>query len=207
MAKIKYNGETLAEIKAGQSITLHTDGHELDGDLVIEGFNGGAGGSSNCDGCIIEVDTLPTEGIIPTNLYKMGDTYYKYSDAFKDIIIVQSGVTQSLVEAYTQMGVTLELYYVKTRPTDNIVISGETADGILLACYYVEDENDSLVYGDLEVTGTNMWVSIATMMGMANGGAITAISQATTEGAMYALVEQGWKPLGAAEYKGEVVIE
>ena len=39
MAKIKYNGEIIAEIKAGQSITLYTDGHELDGDLVIEGFN------------------------------------------------------------------------------------------------------------------------------------------------------------------------
>jgi hypothetical protein len=42
MALIKYNGKTLAEITTGQSITLHTDGHELEGDLVIEGFNGGA---------------------------------------------------------------------------------------------------------------------------------------------------------------------
>lgn len=190
MALIKYNGETLAEIKAGQSITLHTDGHELEGDLVIEGFNGG--GSSNCDGCIIEVDTLPTEGIDETALYKMGDTYYKYSDAFKDIIIVQSGVAQSLVGAYTQFGLALELYYVKTRPTENIKVTSAETEMYL---YYVEDEDDVLLYVSGELTGsdTTDWMSITTLMGMTNGGAITNISQATGNDTMYALVDNGWK--------------
>lgn len=40
MAVIKYKGRILKEIYEGQRITLHTEGHELDGDLVIEGFNG-----------------------------------------------------------------------------------------------------------------------------------------------------------------------
>ena len=41
MAQIKYKGKVLAEIYQGQTLTLLTDGHELEGDLVIDGFGGG----------------------------------------------------------------------------------------------------------------------------------------------------------------------
>lgn len=170
---------------------------------IAESLPDAEGGS--CSGNhIIEVDTLPTEGIVPTNLYKMGDTYYKYSDTFKDVIVVQSGVAQSLVEVYEQLGVTVEFYYAKTIPTEDVKISGDNGPFYL---YYVESEDDILAYGDWEGTGTNEWKSLTTGMEIAYGGAITSVNDATQEGAMYALVEQGWKPLGAAEYTGEVVIE
>ena len=158
---------------------------------IAESLPDASGGS--CSGNhIIEVDELPTENIDETALYKVGDSYYKYGDAFKDIIVVVDGVVYSVVEAYTKIGATFKLYYVKTRPTDDIVISGDTADGVLLACYYVENENDSLVYGDFAETGTNEWMSIAILTETINGGAITDISQATGNNTTYALVNQGW---------------
>ena len=40
MAVIKYNGIVLKKIYKGQRITLHTKGHELEGDIEIEGFDG-----------------------------------------------------------------------------------------------------------------------------------------------------------------------
>ena len=45
----------------------------------IEEISGGGGG-------IIEVDALPTENIDEAVLYKMGDSYYKYSEEFKDML-------------------------------------------------------------------------------------------------------------------------
>lgn len=188
--EISYKDKVIT-LKAGQTARLHNADDSPFGfteDLVIK-----ANGSANCDGCIIEVDTLPTEGDEKA-LYKMGDTYYKYSDAFKDILIVQNGVAQSLVEAYTQMGATLELYYVKTRPTENVKVNSTQTEMYL---YYVEDENDILacLSGEIAGSDTNEWMSLTTSMDATNGGAITDISQATTEGAMYALVEQGWERL------------
>jgi hypothetical protein len=41
MALIKYNGETLTEIFEGQKVVLHTNGHDLDGDIEINGVGGG----------------------------------------------------------------------------------------------------------------------------------------------------------------------
>ena len=39
MAQIKYKGKVLAEIYQGQKLTLCVDGHELEGNIVIDGFN------------------------------------------------------------------------------------------------------------------------------------------------------------------------
>ena len=149
-----------------------------------------SGGS--CSGNhIIEVEALPTENIDENALYKMGESYYKYSNAFKDILVVYNSTTMSIVEEYAALGMTFELYYVKTRPTEDIVVSNQSA--MMLACYYVEDENDILAYGDLNGTGAYGWMSMITSMEAINGGAITSASQASQEGAMYALVEAGWK--------------
>lgn len=152
-----------------------------------------ASGGGSCSGNhIIEVDTLPTENIDENALYKMGESYYKYGNKLKDILVVYDNTTMSLVEQYAAFGVTFELYYVKTRPTENIVISVMETDYALLACYYVEDENDILAYGDMDGTGTNGWASIITLTDAINVGAITDISQATTNDTMYALVDTGW---------------
>lgn len=189
--EITYKGETIS-LNSGETVTLHTTEKKLTEDLVIKVNEASSGGSSECDGRIIEVDELPTENIDETALYKMGDSYHKYGAVFKDIIAVSDGNAGSIVEQYSAFGLVFELYYVKTRPTENIVLSGETATGALFACYYVQDENDILLYGDLEGTGTNEWTSLATMMGYANKGAITNISQATEEGGIYALAYEGW---------------
>lgn len=158
---------------------------------MAESLPDAEGGS--CSGNhIIEVDTLPTENINENALYKMGESYYKYGDAFKDIIVAIDGVAESFVGLLMLLGAVVELYYVKTRPTENIVVTSETTDGVLLALYYVEDENDILAYGDWDGTGTNVWLSLVTSMEAINGGAITNASQATQEDALYALVNQGW---------------
>ena len=88
----------------------------------------------------------------------------------------------------------IELYYVKTRPTDNIEISFE--DNLHL--YYVEDEDNILAYGDFEESGANAWMSLSDEMPY--GGAITDVSQITTTDYMiYALVDNGWKEYLAPE--------
>lgn len=166
---------------------------------IVGTHEGGSGGT--CTGNhIIEVDELPTENIDKTALYKCGDSYYQYKEEFKDIYIAIYGTTASLVDAYISQGFTVELYYVGTKPTTDIKEYSETT--MLAPVYYVEDEGDCFVYT------SGMWISISTQLsGVENGGAISDVSEATTQNTYYALIECGWKPLGAAEYTGEVVIE
>ena len=38
MASIKYNGKTLVNVRSGESVTLHTTGHSLTGDIEIDGY-------------------------------------------------------------------------------------------------------------------------------------------------------------------------
>lgn len=171
MALIKYNGETLAEIKAGQSITLHTDGHELEGDLVIEGFNGGS--SSNCDGCIIEVDTLPTENIDQKALYAV-------VSAFRDLIIVNSGSAISFIDVAKANGYTYSFNTIPTKTTENIKVTDISIPAY--HWYYIVDENDIFIYGDFEGTGTNAWMKYGGMDGGTFNGVIFDVSEATANG-------------------------
>ena len=175
---------------------------------IVSGGSAGGGGGAECSGNhIIEVDTLPTENIDENALYKVGESYYKYARELKDIIIVDSDTPYSLVDSYMSYGATFELYYVKTRPSSGNV-SSALADGFGFACYYVEDENNILVYGDLEGSGTNSWIPVASLLERPNGGAITDISQATTNTAMYALVENGWKTyvrMNGTISKGQII--
>lgn len=158
----------------------------------IEEISGGGGG-------IIEVDALPTENIEKDALYKIGDGYYRYAEGFNDLLIAYGGTALSYLELMEAEGMSAELYYVKTRPTDNIEIS--TQDTVHM--YYVEDEDDILGYGDFEGSGTNAWMSFSA--DMPYGGAITDVSQITsTEYTFYALVDKGWKEYFAPE--GSVTI-
>ena len=196
-------------IKPSGSITITENGNfditDKESVTVAVEAGSGNGGSSECSlDHIHEVAILPMANISGSDLYKMGDTYYKYSDKFNDILLVYNGAAESLVELYGALGVTVELYYAKTIPTEDVKISSDSGPFYL---YYVASEDDILAYGDLGGTGTNEWLSMVTSMGAPYGGAITSVNDATQENTMYALVEQGWKPLGAAEYTGEVVIE
>ena len=153
----------------------------------IEEISGGGGG-------IIEVDALPTENIDEAVLYKMGDSYYKYSEEFKDMLIAYGGDTVSYIEIMASEGMFAKLYYSKTRPVENIEISVEE----MMHLYYVEDEDAILAYGDFEESGANAWMSLSDEMPY--GGAITDVSQITTTDYMlYALVDNGWKEYLAPE--------
>lgn len=157
----------------------------------------GQSGSSECSGeHVVQVEKLPTENIDETALYKKGDIYYQWAKEFKDIIQVQSdGSLLSTKELCGAWGIaTCEFYYVKTRPTENIHAVDQTASPMTLPFYYVEDENDVLLYGDFSETGTNEWVSFATTgEGGTWEGAITDESEATVVDGLYALVSDGWK--------------
>lgn len=103
------------------------------------------GGGSN----IIEVEELPTENIDENAIYKL-------VDKFVTIALCQGG---SYWIAYLFEGedTVFSHNYVKTRPTENILLS--TKDGKTLHFYYVEDENEILVYGDFyNNDGVNEWV-------------------------------------------------
>ena len=187
---ISCAGEIIAVLEAEQTATLPCTGKMMESDIVVKiGSSYGRGDSTECIGKhIIEVDALPTENIDEAVLYKMGDSYYKYSEEFKDMLIAYGGDTASYIEMIEAEGMSIELYYVKTRPTDNIEISFE--DNLHL--YYVEDEDDVLGYGDFEGSGINTWMSLSDEMPY--GGAITDVSQiTTTDYTLYALVDNGWK--------------
>ena len=160
------------------------------------------GGSSECSGDhVIPVTELPTENVDENALYKMGESYYKYAKALKDLLVGVGGSAISYAEALAQEGATLELFYVDNyeNVTDPRLIFGE--DGTTMSLYYDASRDDIFCYME------EQWGSLGTLMDAPYGGAITDVSQATTDGCYYALVENGWKPLGSAEYKGEVVIE
>lgn len=182
---ITYNGNKIAALEGGKTAVIKCAGKKMKSDLTVTAPEGGGG---ECSGNhIIEVDELPTENIDETAVYWDGESYHKYGAELKDIISVSNGTASSFVEQYTAYGITFELYYVKARPTENIIVSGE-----IFACYYVEDEADILMYGDFAGSGTNEWGSLAELLNMSNQGAITDISEATVEGGCYALIDEGW---------------
>jgi hypothetical protein len=165
---------------------------------LIAGY--GRGGGGECDrNHIIEVDTLPTENISEDDIYKMGDSYYQYRNVFKDVLI-NIGSVVSLVETYQQQGATIELFSVD-KYEDVTDPHPSNLDTGALAIYYDASRDDIFFYA------SGAWYSISLELDMSNGGAIADASEATTPYCYYALVDSGWKPLGAAEYTGEVVIE
>ena len=153
---------TASNAKTGKSDTNLTDAVKT----LIEGYGQGGG---ECSGNhIIEVDELPTENIDETALYKVGDSYYKYGGEFKDVIQVENGTATSIVELYEQYGLTIELFRVKTKPTENIVITDfETG---VAAIYYVEDDGDAFTYDG------SAWNAIGAT------GIISDASEATEDG-------------------------
>ena len=145
---------------------------------------------------IIEVETLPTENIDENALYKMGESYYKAGEKeFKDLLAVEDGTKMSYVDAITQQGATLELFYVDNY--ENVANPQPFMTGTTMSMYYDAHRNDVFMYDE-------GWFSASLMMeGMTNGGAITDASEATEETHYYALISNGWK----AYRNGILVIE
>ena len=96
----------------------------------------------------------------------------------------------------------LKFYYVDNYEYVENPIPFMDETTMTFSFYYDVSRNDIYIYND------NVWGSYSALSeGVVNGGAIIDKSEATTEGCYYALLDIGWKPLGAAEYDGEVVIE
>lgn len=175
--EIKYKDSTIANLKNGETATIPCSGKKLTGDLTIiapDSSNGECSGDH-----IIEVAELPTENIDTTALYKCGesDSYHKYVDGvFTDIIMVDDGETSSLLELYSSLlGVTPELYQIKTKPTTEeelaeIVVTDFSAG--VIALYYIEDEADVFAYNS-----DSGWEPLGAT------GIIGDVSEATAEGA------------------------
>lgn len=129
---------------------------------------GGEGGSSTGGECsgnhIIEVNELPTDNIDENAIYLFA--------SFTDFIYATQYGATSMGEMASG------LYYVKTKPTQDIKISGNEA----LYVYYVEDENNIFCYGDMQENGTNIWVSVSQMFNTEFKGLVTNVDEATEEG-------------------------
>ena len=158
----------------------------------IEEISGGGGG-------IIEVDALPTENIDETALYKSGDSYYKYSLLFKDILIY---VLEYDVKMW--FGTDAEYYTLSELPDEADYETVFKVSGDILYAYFIEKENDIYVYGDPENTGTNTLLTLEDVFGIPFKGFIPDPETEVTEEGYYALGGNSWKEYLAPE--GSVTI-
>lgn len=151
---------------------------------------------------VIEITEPPAvDDLDKTAIYKYLGSYFGYVKGLEDIFVVDGSDKMSLVELYSAFGVSFNLYYAETKPTENIVITDPNVS--VFNVYYIAGEDDLFVYGDVTESGTNEWASFTTLMGMPNNGAISDTSEATEDG-VYAVVADGWKEYLAP--KGSVTI-
>ena len=194
IATITYNGETIANLNAGQTATLKCKGMNMATDVVVEiAENIGSGSSGGeCDKLhVIEVDELPTENIDDNALYKVGDAYYQHKGEFLDIWVLDDYTDdlESVVKVYTEQGANVQLYYAKTKPTDNIQITDARAN---FHVYFIEDEDNAFVYMQ------GMWIDIGTALELPYIGAVENTENIIVRSAedvwgLYAVVHKGWK--------------
>ena len=146
--------------------------------LGVEGTHEGGSSSGECTlPHIIEVDELPTENIDEGAVYSVTN-----EDGFYKSIQVANVYYGSM-----DLGESAPYQRVPTKPTENIIVTNDSGTCI----YYVEDENDIFVYGDIEGTGTNKWVSYSTLMGVPFLGVIESADEATGEG-LYIIPSITW---------------
>ena len=184
LSTITYNGSTIASILGGQTATLKCAGLKMQSDVVFEVAEESSDGSCN-EPHVIEVDELPTENIDENAVYSCGGGLYKWVNKFEDFIAVYGtaeGDIESLVELYGSNGAEISLNIIPTKTTEGILESNLST---IFHLYYIEDENDTFMY--TSALGTPMWVSTS-MLGMANGGAISSIDEITETGCYYAVI-------------------
>lgn len=177
IAEIIYNGETIAQLNAGETATLPCKETVMASDLVVK-VNEGAG---NCSGeHVIEVEELPSENIDANAIYKI-------SGSFSDVLVyVSADMSMSYVELAAAEGVACSCNTIPTKTSSGIKITNLASDSTepSIHFYYIKDENDVFMYGDIEGTGTNDWISFSAMMGgsFLFQGTITDVSEASVQG-------------------------
>ena len=86
-------------------------------------------------------------------------------------------------------------YYVDTKPTENIAVSSNENG---FHCYYVVNENNLFIYGDLLGNGETKWLTLTEAIEALNSvnvpfaGVISNVSEATGF-SFYAVVQNGWR--------------
>lgn len=154
---------------------------EYDGAVTISGEPTEEG--NTCTGNhIIEVTQLPTNDIDKKAMYYCNGQYYKWVNELLDVIVIESGEVISYVTLLTQMGVNCSCSVIPKKTTKDILVS-DMQTGVHV--YYIENEYNLFLYTE------EGWVALSDM-GLTNGGIITSMSQATTEGNYYALMKSEW---------------
>lgn len=153
LVELTYNGETLS-LEAGDKATIPCAEFKMRSDVVVKVNEVESGGSGECSGNhIIEVDELPAENIDEKAIYKV--------KRFEDIGIFYDSVRNATSwNGLLGSEASVTYYVVKSKPTENIQISNTTD----MHVYYVKDDNDILIYGDLANTGVNSWVSFGVVL-------------------------------------------
>lgn len=127
---------------------------------------------------------------------------YFVNAIFGNILLYEEGTSSPFEDLMGGNG-TLEYYYAKTKPTTDI--KEVDMQNMIFRVYYIEDENDIFVYGDLAGDGSKIWMTLETLVfeGRASfGGYINDISQANESG-YYAMPKESFYKFsnGWVEYK------
>lgn len=197
---ISYKGGTLVSLFGGEAVTLNTKGTQLEEGIRIEAFSGGDSGACSGDH-IIEVAELPTENIDKNAVYFCDGAFCKggipYKE-FSDLLMVDSGRTQSLKASAYTAGVAFSINMIPTRTTEGVMES-DTTSGPYNA-YYIEDEDRAFFY----VSGD--WLVVSEAFDTTYNGTVGDASEVTADG-MYALVKSGtkWEVYSTGKMVVEVV--
>lgn len=193
---ITYKGEKI-ELSAGDIATLHIGGKKLTEDLVIKAneVSGGSSGGSCSGNHIIEVETLPTENIDESALYKCDEKYHKYfSKQFTDLVVSvpENGTVTPIYKMANADSAYFKYIYVDTKPE----VPKKSEDGLYL--YYVEDEDDVFAYLYVTTSESYDWITAETLFYLYFGITIPfkgLVSDDTlaTELGLYAIGSAGWK--------------
>lgn len=104
-----------------------------------------------------------------------------------------ANVFMDVIKEFESYGATVTSTFVKTRPTNNILISD--LESLTMHGYYVENENDVLVYGDFMGDGNLIWASLEEVLfdnQITCGGVISNFSDAVDPTKYYVYVGGGF---------------
>ena len=199
---LDLTGDTVTENDLPKGVIAHN----AFGDLIVGKASGGSG---DCSGeHVIEVTELPTENIDESAVYLCDGSYHKYSaKQFTDLVVSvpDNGVVAPIYELFQADASFFNYIYVETKPTENILESGEAGFNI----YYVEYENNVFIYGNFTGDG-NDWLPAGTLIALLLGvelpfNGFVSDETLATEFGLYAIGGNGWENYTVA--KGGITIK
>ena len=184
--KIILNNEVLIDLTADtitpSDVKKGVTFHGRDGETYEGTYEAAENTEDICSGeHVIEVVELPTENIDESAVYKVTKR------VFSDIIIYddKEGMMPLGQLLFNLLG-SMPLYTEPTKPTDNIKITTDNE----IHLYYIADEDDVFVFGDLNNTGVNEWVALSEGLDGTYCGCISDVHQINAEGIYFLIEEQ-----------------